>query len=252
MCRMCYKKQPTRTQRLCGIHYVMDTRIFTQGCLEYKGECILSHRKISRIEEGISSIPNTNRSQIGMVINKRNTAEHNASNDGGIPSVNLLLTSLAELPIVIKLPTWDGGEMEQKLEFCGFPNQCFFCRQLGHYVQECPKRKEIKQPETRMQQQKIEGENERKMAESSKMEHSSWMPVKGKTKRNLMSNVDDARAVMVIPMENKYNVLQNMLAEKENEGIHLHGNEMVASNILDCLQKTKQTVVGAKQGNNII
>ena len=85
------------------------------------------------------------------------------------------------------------------------------------------------------------------------MEESNWMPVKGKMKGNLMSNEDDARAVMgIIPMENKYNVLQNMLAEKENEGIHLHGNEMVASNILDCLQKTKQTVVGAKQGNNII
>ena len=73
-----------------------------------------------------------------------------------------------------------------------------------------------------MQQEKIEGQNEGKMAESSTMEESCWTPVKGKMKRNQMLNADDAHAVMgIIPMESKYSVLQNMLAEKEDEGIHL-------------------------------
>ena len=58
-----------------------------------------------------------------------------------LPSVKVLMKSIDQLPQVVKLPTYGGKRMEQKIEFIGLPNQCFYCKQVGHFVNECHRRK---------------------------------------------------------------------------------------------------------------
>ena len=47
-----------------------------------------------------------------------------------------------------KVGWWDYGA---KAEFGGMSNQCFYSKQLGHFVQECPKCKDVRKVDNKMQ-----------------------------------------------------------------------------------------------------
>ncbi len=72
-------------------------------------------------------------SKIGAVLEYSN-------NRLGLPSRRILVQSLSELPTKIFLPKVDGSKLEQKVEYVGLPNQCFYCRHVGHMAKECSKR----------------------------------------------------------------------------------------------------------------
>ena len=72
-------------------------------------------------------------SKIGAVIKYPN-------NWLGLPPRRILVQSLSELPTKVFLPKVDGSKLEKKVEYVGLPNQCFYCRHVGHMAKECSKR----------------------------------------------------------------------------------------------------------------
>ena len=81
---------------------------------------------------------------IGKVFRKSDYQQVANTDNVGIASIRVMMESLQQLPSVIKLPKLDGGTIDQKVVFSGLPNQCFYCKHVGHFVQECFKRKEEK------------------------------------------------------------------------------------------------------------
>ncbi|KAH7280153.1 hypothetical protein KP509_37G053700 [Ceratopteris richardii] len=58
----------------------------------------------------------------------------------GLP-IRVLVKTDAQLPYIIQLPEWNGGVLEQKVQFIGLQDQCFYCKQIGHYIQDRQKHK---------------------------------------------------------------------------------------------------------------
>ena len=54
------------------------------------------------------------------------------SNASGNPSIRILLKSLQRLPEVVVL----RGVMDQRVEFIGLADQFYYCKQIGHYIQD--------------------------------------------------------------------------------------------------------------------
>ena len=80
-------------------------------------------------------------SQLGMVIR---TGERNKNKNGHLvllPSVRILMNTIAHLPSFVNLPCIGGGKKEQRLQFIGLSNQCFYCKKMGHFVQNCEQKK---------------------------------------------------------------------------------------------------------------
>ena len=68
--------------------------------------------------------------QVGIVVKKGKEQQDVKSNTSGSSSIRILLTK------VVVLPRWDGGVMDQRVEFIGLPDQCYYCKQIGHYIQD--------------------------------------------------------------------------------------------------------------------
>ena len=74
------------------------------------------------------------------VASKIGAVKEYPNNRLGLPSRRILVQSLSELPTKVFLPKVDGSKLEQKVEYVSLPNQCFYCRQVGHMAKDCSKR----------------------------------------------------------------------------------------------------------------
>ena len=60
----------------------------------------------------------------------------------GYPSIRILVPSMENLPTQVLLASLTENSMfRQKLEYVGMPGQCFYCKQKGHVLKDCPKKK---------------------------------------------------------------------------------------------------------------
>ena len=60
----------------------------------------------------------------------------------GYPSIRILVPSMENLPSQVLLPSITGNStFMQKLEYVGMPGQCFYCKQKGHVLKDCPRKK---------------------------------------------------------------------------------------------------------------
>ena len=75
---------------------------------------------------------------LGTYVDSPRTAASVVAKAAGLPSVRVLVPDLAKLPQEIQLPTLTGGWVTQRVEFSGLPNQCFICRQVGHFARAYP------------------------------------------------------------------------------------------------------------------
>ena len=76
-----------------------------------------------------------------MVIKAGETSVSRNYRNPAFPSVRWLMNTHMQLPSSVYLPTSGGGRKEQRVEFIGLPNQCFYCKQIGHFEQDCARRK---------------------------------------------------------------------------------------------------------------
>ena len=66
----------------------------------------------------------------------------------GYPSIRILVSSIENLPTQVLLPSLTGNStFMQKLEYIGMPGQCFYCKQQGHVLKDCPKKKNGVRPQ---------------------------------------------------------------------------------------------------------
>ena len=64
------------------------------------------------------------------------------------PSIRILATSIENLPTQVILPSLTGKTIfMQKLEYVGMPGQCFYCKQQGHVLKDCPQKKKGVRPQ---------------------------------------------------------------------------------------------------------
>ena len=76
--------------------------------------------------------------QLGLVDEEKRARNNQVTT---IPSMRILMHTITHFPKAVYLPTSGGGKSAQKVEFVGLPNQCIYCKQIGHFVNECEHRK---------------------------------------------------------------------------------------------------------------
>ncbi len=84
------------------------------------------------------SLTNSIGAKLGIPLAVEETMATKISRSAGIPQVRILVSGTSSLPEYIQLPRPGGGNVLQKVEYSGLPNQCFGCRQMGHLAKNCP------------------------------------------------------------------------------------------------------------------
>ena len=159
--------------------------------------------------------------QVGIVVKKGKEQQDVKSNTSGSPSIRILLTSLERLPKVVVLPRWDGGVMDQRVEFIGLPDQCYYCKQIGHYLQDCQKCKNKQLSEASRQEQRLGkgasnlevGTGRKTMVDNK--EEDTWILAKGKYK--LKQGLNEQRPLYQgepIGLHNAYSILQDVNGDR--------------------------------------
>ena len=120
------------------------------------------------------------------------------------------------------------------MEFGGLPNQCFYCRQLGHFVQGCPKRKEVSKQDNMMQVNQSIMENRGKWIEMNNVE-AQWILVKGNLKmKQAVKSGGEMKGNSVIRTDNRYKEFQEQMWEHEVEKMHeIRDNANMDANVIE-------------------
>ena len=82
----------------------------------------------------IVTFPNLGQQYLPIVCtiaSKLGTVLSDPRKDLGMPAKRILVSSLNGLPRKVMLPKQDVTLLEQRIEYVGLPNQCFFCRKKG-------------------------------------------------------------------------------------------------------------------------
>ena len=161
--------------------------------------------------------------QLGSVLHKMEVKSNVNGNKDGLPSLRLMVASLQNLPSVIILPRTDGGIVEQRVVFGGLPNQCFYCRQLGHFIQECPKRKSVQNVETK------QVNFPEKKGKDPQIEGEQWISQKGKGKLKMGTSYMNAMSGdESLTLTNRFTGLQDASAANVGMLSHEAGNHMTS------------------------
>ena len=103
------------------------------------------------------------------------------------------------------------------MEFGGLPNQCFYCRELSHFVQGCPKHKEVSKQDNMMQDNQSVMENRGNLIAMNNVE-AKWVPVKGKLKmKQVVNSGGEMKGNSIIWIDNRYKEFQEHMWEHEKD-----------------------------------
>ena len=133
----------------------------------------------------------------------------------GLPSIRVLVAGIDALLGVIHLPTYEGGRLEQIVQYLGLPNQCFHCKKLGHIAEDCLAKKS--KPEVRSISPVGIPEATEPITTTAEQE---WVQVGKKGKKGmpeLVSNKD-------IALTNMFEILQDNQSSSQNQenGLNLN------------------------------
>ena len=156
---------------------------------------------------------------IGVVQPPKENMASKVSKAVGVPSVQILVSNVYNFPLVIRLPTLDGGFLDQDIVYGGLPGHCFICREAGHFAKVCPKKKQnIKNP---LNSAIISNENiQARVSE----EMGGWTKVgKFKNKPNIEQGVK-------CPTSNSFQILSD-LRDQDGMTTHTHNRDLTLEGV---------------------